>query len=471
MVTNNRLVGIRAVASPAAPVPETLPDERLALASLFSLAILLHATLLALSHFPEPRVESGDEVRYLAYAETAWESGEAGRHPLWPPLYFQVLTGAFFLGLGRLGVQLAQLGLLWLAAWLLYDLCRHWSGSKLVGTVAGGLVLLYPPLVAFAFYFWPEILHLTLFLGALWILALRSHRFAWLFSAGVLLGLCILTKHVLRPFLPVLLLPLLFEGRRTERLSRLAVVLTGFLVAVAPVLTKLPWPIEDEFTSAPVFNVWTGLNDRSRKNFVAPVVGAEFNAYEQSAPSYAKRNRLLFSKVVGLVEARGLWSVTASQLSRQYFRLFDKDSFLTDQLPGGELASSNAGYRGGPPVLLSALRWGSYILYTLVLIFAVIGIAVCPRRGRRWIWVGFAFLAYNLAIFLVLHVKSRYRIQFMPFLFFFSACGTVWAVEKLRLLRGGVPIWNTDISAKSWCVVAAGQALMLFLAWGGPALD
>ena len=75
------------------------------------------------------------------------------------------------------------------------------------------------------------------------------------------------------------------------------------------------------------FNLWVGLNDSSRRNLRQPVVGREFRIFEASAATFEERNQILREKIVRRVEERGAWTIALGQLSRQYFRLFDADSY------------------------------------------------------------------------------------------------------------------------------------------------
>ena len=85
-----------------------------------------------------------------------------------------------------------------------------------------------------------------------------------------------------------------------------------------------------------------------------------------------------------------------------------------------------------------------------------------PRR-HHWLWLVLGFVAYNLAIFLLLHVKSRYRVQFLPFLFLYAAVALQWTLQRLGLIAGK-PV---ESSAPRWLLAAAGSALALYLAFGG----
>jgi hypothetical protein len=73
-------------------------------------------------------------------------------------------------------------------------------------------------------------------------------------------------------------------------------------------------------------------------------------------------------------------------------------------------------------------------------------------------------VAYNLAVFLWLHVKTRYRIQMLPV--FFIGCGC--AVDWLRLrLGGGDP---PPPSTAAWVAAVVLALLLEFLAFAGPLL-
>ena len=97
---------------------------------------------------------------------------------------------------------------------------------------------------------------------------------------------------------------------------------------------------------------------------------------------------------------------------------------------------------------------------------AALGVAVLPHRGRRWLWVGLGFVAYNLALFLLLHVKSRYRLQFLPVLLLYAGCAAAWA--RARLGRQEMPAgWRQRLPKWAWAVAS----LLLLLAFGGRSMS
>jgi len=102
------------------------------------------------------------------------------------------------------------------------------------------------------------------------------------------------------------------------------------------------------------------------------------------------------------------------------------------------------------------LRGWGWTLYAAVLVGAALGIATVPVENRRWLVVAVLFLAYNLALFLVLHVKTRYRVPLMPVLDLLAAATAAW--WWTRRPRRGPATWGAG------AVVAA---LLLYLAFGG----
>jgi len=434
-------------------------------APLAVLIVILEEALLWIAHQPAQRVLLGDEGMYWRGAQALAAGADWHPETLWPPLQFHFLAWILAASGGsRLAVELVQAVLVVAAAALLYLLAKRLTGSRLAARVAAGLALVYPPLLASAHYMWPEPLHLVLFLGLLWILVARPERPIWLAAAGVLLGLALLTKSLLVPFVPVLLLlPLAAGGSWGRRLLAVG------LVAGMAALTVAPTVHSNRQRGAGVliadsgpFNLWVGLNDRSRKSFVDPVAPHEYIMFRDSAATPGERDAIVWGKIRGMLREDGVVSVLGRQLGRQYFRLFDKDSFLTAQLPGGVQAERGRGYVAPTPFIARAIKYLSYGLYALILVGAALGVAVCPLGGRRGLQVVLAFVAYNLLLFLVLHVKSRYRIQILPFLLLWTGCAAAWLGARFGLTpdagrwRESIPLW-------AWPLAAG----LLFLAFGG----
>ena len=346
---------------------------------------------------------------------------------------------------------------------VLHDLVRRLTGSATAALTAASMVLLYPPLVGFSHYLWPEILHLFLFVVVVWILVAHPHKLAWSLVAGLVTGLALLTKSLLGPFVPVLMLAAF--ARRPAARSALcaAAFLAAMIATVLPTVAEQHrrtgrWMVAD----SAAFNLWVGLNDRGRRNFEDDVVTGAYEDYAASSPRFQERNRILKEKSRRFFSEHGVAEVVAGQASRQYFRLLDKDSYLSDQLPGGVAVERfGVGYIRAPRALASATRSSSYLIYGLLLATAPVGLLVWRGWDRRWFRTLVLFLLYNLAIFFWLHVKSRYRIQLLPVLFMGSGVAVAFVLSEDHPKR---------LSKWQLVVGAAIAILVEFLAFAGPLL-
>lgn len=396
----------------------------------------VNASLWWLGRWPVPRTLWGDEETYLGSAVRLL-AGDPNwwPEPLWPPLYTQFLAGFLWLARGSLtGVVVVQNLLLAVTAVIFFDLTRRFTRSRSAGIAAAVLTMGYPPLVGFSHFFWPEILHLFLFAALLWLLVARWDRGAWCAVAGVVLGLALLTKSLLMPYIPILLLAAAWGTRPRQAMVRIVVVLTLAAATVAPTIaanaSRTGTPM---IANSGPFNLWVGLNDVGRENFSHDVVWPEYLRWKESAASFDERNRIVVTQIRDFIRERGPVAVVRAQLSKQWFRLFDAGCYLTDQLPGGAaFESGRAGYLGVPWVLgrvLAATAIGSIVM---LLVLAPAGFIFGGYRTHRWVGVLLLFVAYNLILFLGLHVKTRYRIQMLPTAFIGVGCLVAWAEAGFR---------------------------------------
>lgn len=101
-------------------------------------------------------------------------------------------------------------------------------------------------------------------------------------------------------------------------------------------------------------------------------------------------------------------------------------------------------------------------MWAAVLVLAAWGIVVFPYRSHRFGWWVLGFLVLQCALFLVLHVKTRYRVQMLPAFFFFAAYGAVWW-RQWQPRRGSRP----HAAAWQWVGGVGAGALLLLLAFFG----
>ncbi|MDA8016755.1 MAG: glycosyltransferase family 39 protein [Thermoanaerobaculia bacterium] len=454
---------------PQIPVSLRVPT-RIALLLLIATGVTLHVVVFWIAHFPEPRQWMGDEPMYLEGGQTLASGQTWSYESLWPP--FQPVFLALILRLtggSLLAVEIVQTLLLLLAAYLLSEISRSITGSRQVGWISGSLMLIYPTFAGFAHFLWPEILHLTAYLATGWILLHRRHSFGWLFGAGLLLGVTLSSKYLLWPLLLVALPILLFRVRKGVR-RRLAIVASGALMVLGIVYSSDRLQVKKyPMVESAVFNAWVGLHDTSRKDFVDPIVGQYFRRYIE-APSVRERNELMWAEIVAEGREVGWLRLLARQAGRQYFRLLDKDTFLTDQLPGGVIAESGRGFQGTPRHVAKLLKAWSYGLYGAVLVLATVGAIVFPIARRSWSRALLSVLGFALLVFLVSHVKSRFRLQFEPILFLYTGCAVSWIAARIGWTSDEIELWDRRPGTRQWLAAAAVASVLLFLAFGRPLL-
>ncbi len=397
---------------------------------------LVQVTLWWLDRWPVPRVLWGDENSYLGSA-VRLSAGDPGwwLEPLWPPLYSQFLAGLLWFGGGSLTVVApVQITLSVGAAVLLGDLTRRLCSSRAAGIAVVVLTLGYPPLAAFSHYLWPEVLHLFLLSALLWLLVVRGESRAWCAVAGVVLGLALLAKSLLMPFVPVLLLTMVRGRRPGPAIVRVGLVLGLAAATVAPtVIANARRTGSPMIANSAAFNIWVGLNDIGRESFRHDVVWPEYQSWAASAGTYAERDRILKSRILEFVRDRGWFTVLKNQVSKQYFRLFHAGCYLTDQLiGGGAQRQSGAGYVGVGPVVSRVVKVTTLAAILLLLAAAPAGLVLGGCRSNPWVRTLVLFLVFNLVLFLLLHVKTRYRIQMLPAAFVGVGCLVAWIEAGFR---------------------------------------
>src|SRR4029079_11680241 len=119
------------------------------------------------------------------------------------------------------------------------------------------------------------------------------------------------------------------------------------------------------------------------------------------------------------------------------------------------------GYQGGSADPAGLLRAPGDALLAAGPVGAAPGVAAAPARAP-WHRVMVAFLVYNAALFLLLHVKTRYRVAFLPVLYLQGGALCAWCLARREA--------RSAPARAAWAAGAAGAALALFLAFAGPLL-
>lgn len=451
----------------AAPVPPRQARRRLAAAAFVVLFALSQALLWSAYYAWGAKRLIGDEGAYQRFALAILDGAAWMPSTIWPPLQSLLLASVYALaGAHLIAAQLLQTLLFVLCGALLRDLWRQLGGSVAAANTAAALFLLSPATAAYAQWLWPEIPHLFLLLAALCLLA-RPARPLCAFAAGACVGLALLAKSLLSAFWPAFLLVFLGARRPWLQWRPAALFVLALSLVTAPALMH-GWREYGRpmIADSSIYNLWVGLTDRWRSDYVQDMGGKTLPDFLASGATPQERNAVYLDKVRTLVAERGLVSVLADQFGRQYFRLFSAKTPLVSQLPGPACAGHLSVYRT-PPWLTTTLDVANDLFHALTLAAAAFGLACWRRRPDRLAVVAALFLAYQLALFALIHVKARFLLPMLPLL-----CG--FAGSFLAALRARAPSRDAEAIALTPLRLALGAALaalLLFLAFAGPALD
>lgn len=415
-----------------------------------------------------PKVLIGDERSYQDTALAILAGGAWMPGSIWPPLQPLMLAALYSVfGVSLLAAQLFQSVLLLACTLMLRDLWRRVGAGVAAANAAAALFLINPSTAAYAHWLWPEIPHLCLLLACLCLLARAPSAWrAWV--AGACIGAALLAKSLLALFWPAFLLVFVRRGRPRLLARPIAAFVIGLGLVTAPALwhgyRTYGTPM---IADSSVYNLWIGLTDRWRSDYVEDLGGITLPAFIASGATPQARNAVTMDKVRTLVAERGLAQVAMEQVRRQYFRLFSAKTPLLSQLPGAACSGHLSVYATSP-WLTRALTLSGDVLHTLMLVAAAFGIACWRRRPPPILLVIALLLAYSLALLLPLHVKARFLLPMIPFLCGFAGSFLAALGERGRALGSDATLALTPLR----CIVGALLASLLWwLAFAGPMLD
>ncbi|HEY6894117.1 MAG TPA: hypothetical protein VI258_08120, partial [Rhodanobacteraceae bacterium] len=407
----------------------------------------------------------GDEESYQAFALAILDGGPWMPSTIWPPLQSLILAAIYAVfGVHVVAVQLVQTLLFVGCAWLLRGIWRDLGGSVRAANTAAALFLVNPANAAYAHWLWPEVPHLFLALAVFRLL------FAWPGSrvaagaAGACTGLALLAKSLLSVFWPVFLLAFVRPERPRFRIASAAVFVGALGVVTAPAL----WHGWREYgrpmiADSSVYNLWIGLTDRWRSDYVEDMGGATLPAFLASGATPEARNAIYRDKALAFVRERGVVAVLGDQLGRQYFRLFSAKTPLVSQLPGPACAGHLSVYSTSEWLTRTLTLWND-AFHALILAAAALGLACWRRRSDARFMVVALYIAYQLALMLLVHVKARFLFPMMPFF-----CGFAGSFLAATFARTGAS-QSVALTPPRLALGAAIAALLLFFAFAGPAL-
>ena len=395
---------------------------------LISLSIIIELTLFYFYYLPETKIFFGDEQRYFNTGLSIAAGGDWHANPLWPPM--QAVLIALFAKLfdnPLLPLQIFQYGLLLFAGFVIRDIVWRETSNRLSAQLSLAIMILYPGWLAYSQYLWPEVIHVSLFVCIIWINSYKNNSYKWMLLSGLLIGLAILFKSVLILFIPFLFLPLLLQVKSGHSplkpvLMKIILSLLMALIVMTPASLKAHkmtggWMV----SNSSMFNLWFGLNDDKRQNFAHDIGGPLYGQYMKSADNYPQRNQTAKNKALKKMQDEGYINTFLAQISKQYFRLFDYQSFFSQQFQGKKSDNYvNKYHHHSDDWLVKVILTFNNVFYFILMLAMFLGAVVAVTRSV--VAKQFAlFLLYVLALFVLLHTKPRFRIPLVPVMAFYAA--------------------------------------------------
>jgi len=337
-----------------------------------------------------------------------------------PPLYPYFIAGVFAIfGKSILAVKLVQALLGGVICWLIFRL-----GSDLydlrVGLLACFITAIYPELIVLAGYLYTETVYITLLYVSLLLLIrafiLKSKPGLWILS-GVILGLSVLTRHILLAF-PLFLLFVICMIRPARIYFRHVLI---FLAACY--LTVAPWIVRNyiafnEFIPVAIGaggGVWIGSHLAHNGEYRYEESRELAREASKETNDIIEKDRILFRKAFQNIVRNpfGFGLVFLKKFIRFFVGVYE-------HIPDGQ-HGANRGY----------IRFLLGLSYYPVFLFFLLGVVM-----SRKIWLQLlplcSMIFYTSAVYSVTIVVPRYRIPLLPAFFVFAAFGCVTLWDRLR---------------------------------------
>lgn len=343
-----------------------------------------------------------------------------------PPAYPYALAApelvARALGVGTLGLARGFQVLIGVLDVALVGLLGSMIWGRRVGLVALGLAAVYLPLILVSGTLISEPLYVALMLGAICaVLRWGRHRSGrWLAAAGVLAGLCALTRsNGIVVLVAVCLLTLTAAGDGRPVGPRLRGAL---LVLMCGVLTIVPWTVRNAVVLKHLVPISTETggtlvgtyNATSRADRVEPatwlglshIAGLGTLYREQSAHPETAIDAVLRRDAVDFATDHPTY--VASVAWHNTLRLFDLDGFARTRFTAGTIDLP-----GGPAVA------GAIMFYAVALLALAGALSARARQAPRALWL-LGALQFASTV-LVISETPRFRTPLEPFILLLAA--------------------------------------------------
>ena len=421
---------------------QSLFDKALHTRNIVCISVVIECLLFYFYYFPEAKVLMGDEPRYMQTGLSIANGADWHSNPLWPPMQ-PVLISLFarIFEQPLLPIQIFQYLMLLAAGFIVRDITWRETTHHNAAQWSLAIMLWYPSWLAYSQFLWPEVVHVLLFVVVLWIINYRNHSQVWMILSGILLGLAIVFKSLIILFVPVLFMPL-FRGFKKPDFVYFYAVKRLFLCVIFAVLVIAPASFKAHkmtggwmVSNSSMFNLWYGLKDNKRQHFIDDKGGGLYHQYMRSGEDFKQRNDWVKQQSLDLIKDQGVVKTLVNQLSKQYFRLFDHQTFFSQQFTGQKSQGYKSSYhRHKNDILVKLVVTYDHFFYAVIVVTTLLGLIIGTRQSLMSKQLAL-FTLYTLGLFLLLHAKPRFRIPLLPAMAFFSAIVLCYVDRQHRPLK------------------------------------
>lgn len=386
--------------------------------------------------FPAPITSDASDYNQLALNVINQHQYGFDSHPTSyrPPLYPCLLALMYLLpGNDMATVFFLQAVFGALAVLLIFKLGQLVAGQK-VGLVAAAVVACDPHLIILSGMLLTETLFTLLLVAALFatLVGFTSTQKRWLVVAGVVWGLCSLTRPEGLLYLTVVLALGIYRYRN----KIMPYILRSALVLGLTLATIAPWTIRNAIvqnevvllTTSGGVNFWMGNHPASKGGYYFPETG---NPLADTALSEVARDRLGYEQGFGFIVSHPLTFLRNLGL---------KSAIMLSPLPSPAWAEIPL-----PPVVKKIGFVFSTLWFETLFVFGIAGIIFSRGRGYKEL-VG--LLIVGLLFFIGFAADIRYRAPFLPVLALFAGvCCTNFSTVLKTMKEKRAGIWFASIIA------------------------
>jgi len=364
-------------------------------------------------------------IRRCGFAE--WTSPTAFSPPLYP--FFMAGIMKLF-GTSSVPIKIVQILLSVLTGAAVY-LIGKTVFNRPTGLIASLWIAVNPELIVLAGTLYTETLYIFIsclvFTVLVYAIQHPGKQTLWI-GAGVLMGLAILTRHILILF-PLLLLVFVLFFSSTRPLWK-----PFLLFALVSYLLLVPWIVRhyvvfDQFVpvaSGAGGGLWHGSTPSNNGTYQYDISRKQVARETRGLERPVDKDRLLLRKSLQAIGKSPLKFIV--QVGQKYLRFFTQ---VYEDVPQGERRKKN-------PLVLTMLVLNYYPVLLACLFGWVVYFKKWPRLFPLY-WV----IIYSGLIYSITLVTPRYRIPLLPFMILFASAGLFHGIQqwsgRIRGSRNPVP--------------------------------